>query len=706
MKLKGLLTPEEIAQAIKKTSHYLEREGLAPGQLLRYRLSMEEALLFYQEKLGQDTPVFLNCRKCQGDLEVILKVSGDGYDPFGGDDPLQDRIMEKLDVLPVWESDARENRIRYSFPLYNTASKNYRFAWKYVSSQKNILFISIFLQLLSVVLGVVAPVLSARVIVGYMESEISKIVAIAVVLLVVRGLKNIFLVLSNRGYNKVYCRTLSLLENDLIQNTLRIKNSCLDEKGSGLFIQRLTNDTSRLATGFNRIADMITQMLNYIGILLAILVVSPIGFLLTFILLLIESMMEIYRTRRLCEDDRIYRTANEKFSGFVSETIRGARDVKLLNSEESFCREARERVQNANDKRLIMQGRSWSMKLARWQVGEVGTFLFIIMLALAIKYHFQEPAMVIVIYNYFSSLDVRAVTLAGEFMEFVKDFNLSVERVCALVINPEFPKERFGSETLSHPKGEIVFDNVTFAYPSGNPTVPAPKVLNNMSFTIKAGEMAALVGKSGCGKSTVFNLMCRLYDQQKGRILLDDTDIRDLDRDSIRDNMTVVSQSPYIFHLSVRENLQLAKEDMTEEEMKHVCKLACIDDDIEAMQNGYDTIIGEGGVNLSGGQRQRLAIARSLLKDYRVILFDEATSALDNVTQSKIQKAIDSISADRTVILIAHRLSTVINADHIMYMEDGRIIAEGTHEELLNSCESYRLLYKEEITGKNKESNG
>ena len=162
--------------------------------------------------------------------------------------------------------------------------------------------------------------------------------------------------------------------------------------------------------------------------------------------------------------------------------------------------------------------------------------------------------------------------------------------------------------------------------------------------------------------------------------------------------MTVVSQSPYIFHLSVRENLRLAKEDMTEEEMKHVCALACIDEDIESMPEKYDTVIGEGGVNLSGGQRQRLAIARSLLKDYRVVLFDEATSALDNVTQASIQKAIDNISADRTVVLIAHRLSTVINAAHIMYMQDGAILAEGTHEELLKSCEPYRLLYQKEQT--------
>ena len=702
MIVKGCLHPEEIASVIENAALELERRGVRPEQRLRFRLSLEEILLACRERLGEDTPFSLQCRVYQGDLIVNLKVSGDEYNPLTEKNPMYDRVVEELDELPVWSREGQENRIRYCFPLYNTALKNYRFAWKYIGDQKGTLFFAIFLQFLSVILGIVAPVLSARIIVNYMDSQVQQVIAIAVVLLVVQLLKNLFLVGSNQGYNKVYCRTLSLLENDLIRSTLRIKNSCLDEKGSGLFIQRLTNDTSRIATGFNRIADMIAQAVNYIGILLAMMVISPYGFLLTLILLTAESAMEIYRTRRLCADDRIYRTANERFSGFVGETIRGARDVKLLNSEDAFCEEAQERVQDANDKRLNMQGHSWGMKLARWELSEFGTFVFIVLLALAIKYGFQEAATVIVIYNYYTSLDVRAVTLAGEFLEFIKDFNLSVERVCALVNSPEFPKERFGSEVLEHPQGEIRFEKVTFGYASNDPLTPNKPVLKDMNFTINAGEMVALVGRSGCGKSTVFNLMCRLYDPQRGKILLDGTDIRTLTKDSIRDNMTVVSQAPYIFHLSVRENLRMAKPDMTEEEMRHACKLACIDEDIEEMPNSYDTVIGEGGVNLSGGQRQRLAIARSILKDYRVILFDEATSALDNVTQARIQKAIDQISKNRTVVLIAHRLSTVIHSDRILYMEDGKILAEGTHEELLESCEPYRRLYLEEASAKTK----
>ena len=168
--------------------------------------------------------------------------------------------------------------------------------------------------------------------------------------------------------------------------------------------------------------------------------------------------------------------------------------------------------------------------------------------------------------------------------------------------------------------------------------------------------------------------------------------MQELSRNAVRANMTVVTQNPYIFRMSVRDNLKLVKPDLTDEEMRNVCRQACIDEDIQNMPGGYDAMIGEGGVNLSGGQRQRLAIARCILRDSRIILFDEATSALDNMTQARIQQAIDNLRHNRTVIIIAHRLSTIANADRILYMQDGRILAEGTHEQLMEICEPYQSL--------------
>ena len=218
-----------------------------------------------------------------------------------------------------------------------------------------------------------------------------------------------------------------------------------------------------------------------------------------------------------------------------------------------------------------------------------------------------------------------------------------------------------------------------------------------MSFKINANETVAFVGKSGAGKTTIFNLLCKMYDVDSGSITIDGVDIKKLDKDSIRGNITIISQNPYIFNMSIRDNLKLVKSDLTNKEMKEACKLACLDEFINSLPDKYDTVIGEGGVNLSGGQKQRLAIARALVQKTEIILFDEATSALDNETQEKIQTAINNMKNEYTILIIAHRLSTIINADRILFLDNGKIINEGSHSYLLKNCDEYRKLYEAEI---------
>ena len=222
-------------------------------------------------------------------------------------------------------------------------------------------------------------------------------------------------------------------------------------------------------------------------------------------------------------------------------------------------------------------------------------------------------------------------------------------------------------------------------------------MLNNVSFKINANECVAFVGKSGAGKTTIFNLLCKMYDNFTGEIYIDGINIKELDRKSIRGNITVISQNPYIFNLSIRDNLRLVKSDMTEEEMIQACRDACLDEFIKKLPNGYDTIVGEGGVTLSGGERQRLAIARAFIQKTEIILFDEATSALDNETQRNIQQAINNLQKEYTILIIAHRLSTVINSDKILFLNDGKIEAEGTHSKLLKENKEYKNLYEAEL---------
>ena len=214
-----------------------------------------------------------------------------------------------------------------------------------------------------------------------------------------------------------------------------------------------------------------------------------------------------------------------------------------------------------------------------------------------------------------------------------------------------------------------------------------------MNLVLEPNKKIAIIGRSGNGKSTIFNLLLRYFDASSGNILIDDTNIKDLTEKSLRSNISIIRQSPYLFNISILENFRIVKENVTLEEIREVCKKAYIDEYIMSLPDKYDTIIGEGGVNLSGGQKQRIAIARTLLLNTKIILFDEATSALDNESQEYIKMTIDNLIIDHTIIIVAHRLSTIIDADVIHIIDKGTLVESGTHKELLNNSDIYKTLY-------------
>ena len=219
------------------------------------------------------------------------------------------------------------------------------------------------------------------------------------------------------------------------------------------------------------------------------------------------------------------------------------------------------------------------------------------------------------------------------------------------------------------------------------------EILKDVSFRLESGRSVAIVGPSGSGKSTIINLIPRLYDVQSGSVTFDGNDVRKLDLTFLRKSVGVVSQETYLFNGTIRENLQYAKPDATEEEMIEVCRKANIYEFIQNQEKGFDSVVGNRGLKLSGGEKQRLSIARVLLKDPALLIFDEATSALDSISESKIQEAIDPIIKERTSILIAHRLSTILAADEILVVKDGEIVERGHHKELVELGGVYTELY-------------
>lgn len=571
--------------------------------------------------------------------------------------------------------------------------RNLKFAWSYAKGQKKYIFIILFTSICSIIFSILTPILSAKIIISLTSNNFIQIILTALAICVVDGLSSFMRYLSRRSAIKVYRNTLSVLEIDLGRNVLKLENECLDKNGSGVFIQRLTNDTSRIADVFQAVLGMTSELIKYIGILIAIFIVNKLVFIYIFIILILLYILENKRTKQRNADDKISRKANEKVAGFIGELVRGARDIKMLNSEEDFLGELSNKIDDANYKRMKMQRISWNYKLVMWEITGVFEFILIVLLVIFMQQGIMLPTIALVLYNYCNSV-YNSVYLIGDLLEYIKDFNLSSERIYSIINNDEFKKEEFGTRHLDKINGDFEFKDVTFSYKD-------KKVLNKLNFKINANETVAFVGKSGAGKSTIFSLLCKMYNVNSGKITLDGVDINELDKDSIRGNITIISQNPYIFNMSIRENLKLVKSDLTDKEMKDACKIACLDSFIRELPDGYDTIIGEGGVNLSGGQKQRLAIARALVQKTEIILFDEATSALDNETQEKIQQAIDNMKNEYTILIIAHRLSTIINSDRILYLDNGKIEAEGTHDYLLKNCEKYKKLYESEITKDN-----
>ncbi len=237
-------------------------------------------------------------------------------------------------------------------------------------------------------------------------------------------------------------------------------------------------------------------------------------------------------------------------------------------------------------------------------------------------------------------------------------------------------------------RGDLRFENVDFAYSADKP------LLQDVSFAVPPQNMTAIVGASGAGKSTITNLLMRLYDVDGGSISIDGLDIRDLDLNFLRSNIGMVTQDAYLFNGSIRDNLLYARADATEEELIAACREANIFDLIETLPQGLDTVVGNRGIKLSGGEKQRLSIARVILKDPAIIIFDEATSALDSISESLIQEAIEPLLKGRSSLVIAHRLSTILAADQILVMDDGRIVQQGTHGDLIEENGVYRALYE------------
>lgn len=491
-------------------------------------------------------------------------------------------------------------------------------------------------------------------------------------------------------YNKLQMSFINKVCKDMYNKYQNLPAIAFEKAGVGELVNRLSSDPDRVLDLLNQLVKMILKIIMALIIVVVSFKISIfIGIEITIFAIIMGIISSKYFPV-IKNTQKEIKKESDKLIKRATENLTGIREIKALGIKNNMINLINNDIDNYCNK---------SLKINRYESVYNGlnnivyyVLQFIILLTcgyLFIKGHIVYSVLMMV-HTYIWRIDEVAETLSSFGVNYNK-VKVSLSRIDEVVNNKIFKDEIYGDINLNNPKGNVTFKNVSFKY-----TKKENLTLDNLSLNIKTNQKTAIVGRSGNGKTTIFNLLLRYFDVTNGKVLIDGVDIKDLTEESLRKTISCVRQNPFLFNMSIFENFKIVKPDITLKKVKEVCKKAYIDEYIESLPKKYNTIIGEGGINLSGGQKQRLAIARTLLLNTKIILFDEATSALDNESQKYIKMTIDDLTKDHTIIIIAHRLSTIIDADEILVIENGKLESKGNHKDLLKKSKVYKGLYENE----------
>jgi ABC transporter related protein len=565
-------------------------------------------------------------------------------------------------------------------------SNNLSRLFKYYKKYKFLSIMVIILSMGYAGISLLSPIYEGKML-GYFENfDKTQILKTALFLVVLRIIIEIITNLWSRIVLKLNGKVNFDLKSDMLKSLTNFEVKNFDNTNSGLFISRLNKDTTELSELFDYVTDDLSGIILNVSFIIYVFFLNVyLGLYLIFniISVYILTSKKLFYYKRAKKD---YKEKDETVVGLYTDVIRGIREIKNLNLKSVVMQDVNKK-QTETIKAEIKSThtrRTWDRWIKAFQ--HILDFIFILISVYFITNKFLEISSFLIIFLYKNKV-LDLINYISEIREKLADGKVSAQRVFDIISYNSFSKETYGNLNIKNIKGSIEFKNVKFKYNSNN-------LFNNLNFKINCNQMVAIVGKSGEGKSTILKLINKSYSTNDGEILIDNYNINTLSEETIKNNISIVSQSPYIFNLSIKENIKLANPQATDKEIEEVCKEAQLHDVIIEMQDGYDTIVGENGVILSGGQKQRLAIARALIKKSKIILFDEATSSLDNNNQEKIKNIIKSLSKDHTVIIVAHRLSTIIDSDCIFVLDNHGIIDSGTHNELIKKCLEYKNLYE------------
>ena len=483
------------------------------------------------------------------------------------------------------------------------------------------------------------------------------------------------------------------IQTDMLTSFIKADTELIENKHSGKYVSNLNYDvnqiTNMLSSAF---LNFFKDGLTLIGLLTVMFIQNWRLSLIAIIMIPIASITAKKLGKRISKVTTEAQERSGDLNKYLIDLFKNHKIIKIFQRENFESARSEKFVNELKEKQIKI----FTIFIRATPIMEILTGIMIAILI------FYSGKLIMTgqlsINNFFSFL--AAMMLAYQPVKSLATINIGVgqgmsagRRIIPIIDAKVKISKNESEKKLLLNNGSIKFKNVSFNYLSNTEN----KVLKNINIEINSGKMTALVGHSGSGKSTMLNLIPRIYDPINGSILIDEEDIKNINLDSLRKQISIVDQNTTLFDDTVLNNIKYAKPTASKDEVIKASEFAMCSDFISKLENGFDTMIGENGVKLSGGEKQRLSIARAFLKDSKIILLDEATSSLDSETEEKIQKALAKLTSNKTTIVIAHRLSTILNSDKIYVLDKGSVVAQGKHDQLLNSSNIYKNFYNKQI---------
>ncbi|QXE03410.1 ABC transporter ATP-binding protein [Terribacillus sp. DMT04] len=560
--------------------------------------------------------------------------------------------------------------------------------WKYMLLEKKLLLATLCMILLTSVLTLVGPVILGHIVdqfvsgtftVRYLLQQLGWLLLLYSAVAVMTFLQGYWMITISQT-------AVFSIRKDLFKHLQKLKLAFFDKRQHGELMSRMTNDVDNISTTLNTsMVQIVSSIITFVGILSVMLVLSPV---LTIVTVLVVPIMFVgikWITNRTRHAFRAQQEAVSSVNGYAEESLSGQAVIKAYAQEQQVIDSFRKKTENLQQAGFWAQ--TFSGFIPKW-MNMLNNISFAVIAgigALLIGYN-QAGITVgtVVIFLEYSRQFTRPLNeLANQFNSLFSAL-AGAERVFGILDEQEEHQD-VSKQTITKLQGNISFNHVTFAY-EGEPA------LRDVSFTIRSGEMAAFVGPTGSGKTTIMNLIAGFYQPDNGQVIIDGKELSAIDLNSYRHHIGVVLQQDFLFKGTIMENIRYGKLEATDEEVIQAAEQANAHRFISRLPDGYQTLIGQDGGGLSQGQRQLLSIAKALLRDPDILLLDEATSSIDTITELRIQQAMETLMRGRTSIVVAHRLNTIEQADTIFVLEDGKIKERGNHAQLLQEKGFYAAL--------------